>query len=132
MEPPEEPRKIPEIPVERLPYPDESPGEGGGSAERGFRERARDALDPIAAGVLVDVLDALSAGVLTPLGLVLGIPLGWWLGTRAGLPGRHALRLGLGIGVYCVLPFTGVLPLGTLVGVYLRFFREPPAPDEAS
>ncbi len=116
--------KIPEIEVERLPPKGESTDRDAGSPGRTYGERARDALDPVAAGVLVDVLDFLTRGALTPLGLLLGVPLGYWLGRRSGLTPRRALLLGLGIGTYCVLPFTAVLPAGTLVGMYLRFWRD--------
>lgn len=116
--------KIPEIEVERLPPRGESAGWDAGSPGRTYGERARDALDPVAAGLLVDVLDFLTRGALTPLGLLLGVPLGYWLGRRSGLAPRRALLLGLGIGTYCVLPFTAVLPAGTLVGMYLRFWRD--------
>lgn len=116
--------KIPEIEVERLPFPGESAARDGGSPGRSFGTRARAALDPVAAGLLVDLLDLLTLGPLTLLGWVVGVPYGYWLGRRSSLPPRRALLLGLGIAVYCTLPFTAVIPAGTLVGMYLRFQRD--------
>lgn len=116
-------KSVQELEVERLPPRGESAPGAGGSADPSFAERVRAAFDPVAAGLLVDLLDALTRGVLAPLGLILGVPLGYFLGRRAGLTPRRSLLLGLLIGVYCVMPLTGALPLGTLTGIYLRFFR---------
>lgn len=115
---------IEELEVERLPPREESGPAAAGSREPTFAGRVRAAFDPVAAGLLVDVLDALTRGALAPLGLLLGVPLGYFLGRRAGLTPRRALLLGLGIGVYCVIPITTVIPLGTLTGIYLRFWRD--------
>ena len=117
-------RPVEELEVERLPPKGESGPQGGGSGEPTLGQRVRAAFDPVAAGLLVDILDALTRGVLAPLGLLLGLPLGYFLGIKAGLPRRRALFLGLAIGIYCVMPITTVIPLGLLTGLYLRFWRE--------
>lgn len=114
---------VPEVEVERLPPREERARGPAGSVERGFGERAKEALDPVAAGLVVDLLDAVTRGPLTPLGL-LGLPLGYWVGRQAGLAPRRAALLGLGIAVYCALPITAWMPLGTLTGIYLRFWRD--------
>jgi hypothetical protein len=117
-------KSVPELEVERLPLPEESGAGDAGSGEPTFAERVRRAFDPVAAGLLVDVLDALTRGAAAPFGLLLGLPLGYWLGRRAGLTPRLSLALGLAIGIYCLVPITTVLPLGTLTGLYLRFWRD--------
>lgn len=118
-----------ELEVERLPPREESGPRDRRSEKsdfpgRTFAGRLRQAFDPVAAGLLIDALDAMTRGPLAPLGLLIGLPLGYWLGRRAGLGGKQAVALGLGIGIYCAVPFTSVLPLGTLTGVYLRFWRD--------
>ena len=120
----DEKRPVEELEVERLPPRGESGPRDPGSEEPTLGQRVRAAFDPLAAGILVDVLDALTRGVLAPLGLLLGLPLGYWLGIKAGLPRRRALFLGLAIGIYCVMPITTVIPLGILTGFYLRFWRD--------
>jgi len=117
--------RIQEVEVERLPPRGESAPHGKGSEEPSFASRARAAFDPVAAGLVVDLLDALTRGpVLAPFGFLLGVPLGYWLGRRAGLSSRRSLMLGLGVGAYCLLPMTGFIPAGTLVGLYLRFWAD--------
>jgi hypothetical protein len=117
-------RPAEELEVERLPLRDESGPGASGSGEPTLGQRVRAAFDPVAAGILVDILDALTRGALAPLGLLLGVPLGYFLGIKAGLQRRRALFLGLAIGIYCVMPITTVIPLGLLTGLYLRFWRD--------
>lgn len=117
-------KSVQELEVERLPPREESAPGAAGSEDPTFASRVRAAFDPVAAGLLVDLLDAVTRGVLAPLGLALGVPLGYFLGRRAGLSKRRSLLLGLGIGIYCVIPVTTVIPLGTLTGIYLRFWRD--------
>ena len=117
-------KSVQELEVERLPPREESGPGAAGSRETTFAARVRAAFDPVAAGLLVDVLDALTRGALAPLGLLLGVPLGYFLGRRAGLTPRRSLLLGLGLGIYCVIPITTVIPLGTLTWIYLRFWRD--------
>jgi uncharacterized protein YneF (UPF0154 family) len=72
----------------------------------------------VLAGILVDVLDA--ATMTPPVGLVLGLTVGYYLARQLGLVGSGAQRLALVIGVYCAVPGTLALPLGTLVGAFVR------------
>jgi hypothetical protein len=114
-----------EVEVERLPLPDEqgAPGEASGSSQaaaggRGTARRAHAALGPILAGLATDALDG---ATLSPvLGLGLGLPVGYYLARQLGLEGASAWRMAALVGLYCALPGTNALPIGTLFGGYVR------------
>lgn len=102
-------------------------------------------LGPIAAGLLLDLADFATLG-----------PVGLWAGLVVGGTAGYLLALGLGVrperrwgyalaaGVYCSLPFTGYLPVATLLGAMIRLGEKdlpgtealnppaPPAPPETS
>jgi hypothetical protein len=70
----------------------------------------------IAAGLVIDLLDLSLAGPLGIAGAVVAGVLVWWLARARGVSGP---LLGFTIAVtaiYCVLPLTELVPLGTLVG----------------
>ena len=77
-------------------------------------------LPPVLAGMLLDLLDFFTAG---PVGPVLGPLLGgggaYLLGTLYKLPRKKKLLFAIAAGVYCAVPFTAPVPLGTLVGAWL-------------
>lgn len=105
-----------EVEVERLP-------EREGRAEAPGRA-PRAALDPIVAGIVIDVLDAVTRGPRGALlGLALGVPVGYWLGRRQGFDRKSSLGLGGLCGVYCALPGTAPVPLGAVLGMYRRFVQ---------
>ena len=91
--------------------------------------RLNRAFGPIVAGVILDLLDLATFG---PLGYVLGLPLGglmgYWLGRCLGLGRKASVLCAFAAGVYGTFPFTGILPLATLVGAYARF-RESGTPQ---
>jgi hypothetical protein len=84
--------------------------------------RLNRAFGPIVAGMFIDLLDLATFG---PIGYVLGLPVGglagYWMGRCLGLSRTASLTCALAAGIYCTIPFTGILPLGTLVGAYVRF-----------
>ncbi len=92
--------------------------------------RLNHAMGPVMAGMLIDGLDLITFG---PVGLVLGLPLGaaagYWLGQSMGLDKPGRLICALAAGIYCTIPFTELLPLGTIVGALCRF-QEPIEADE--
>lgn len=79
---------------------------------------------PLLTGLLLDLLDALTAG---PIGLATGLLVGggavYFITTLHGLPVKQRLLLALAAGIYCTIPGTAPFPLGTLVGAYLNFRR---------
>ena len=84
--------------------------------------RLHRAFGPILAGVIIDAVDLATFG---PIGLVLGLPIGglagYWMGTCLGLDRKACVLCALAAGIYCMIPFTEVVPLATLVGAYARF-----------
>lgn len=112
--------EVVEVEVERLPRPGEERAEPSDSAGRPARV-VREAFGPVVTGVLIDLLDA---ATLTPLlGLGVGVPLGWLIARQAGLRGKGAVQLALVVGLYCAVPGTMGLPLGTVVGVWVKVRR---------
>lgn len=88
--------------------------------------RLNHAIGPVAAGMVIDVVDLITFG---PVGLVLGIPLGagagYWLGRSMRLESHMCWICAVAAGIYCTIPGTELLPLGTLVGALVRFQEEP-------
>jgi len=84
--------------------------------------RANRAFGPVVAGIIIDAVDFLTPG---PIGFVLGPPLGagagYWLGRSLGLSRRGSLVAALAGAIYCTVPGTEFLPLGTIVGACVRF-----------
>jgi hypothetical protein len=85
-------------------------------------------VNPVFAGALLDVIDFLTFG---PVGLSVGWLVGgvaaWILSSLAGVPPWQRALWALAAAVYCSLPVTGVLPLGTILGLFLRL-RSPRRP----
>lgn len=84
--------------------------------------RLNHAFGPVMAGMIIDAVDLITLG---PVGLVVGLPVGacagYWLGQSLGLDRKASAVCALAAGVYCTIPFTEILPLGTLVGALVRF-----------
>lgn len=94
-------------------------------------QRAQRVMGPIMAGVIIDIMDAVTFG---PVGLAVGIPIGgiagYWLGKCLGLGPRGCWICAAAAGIYCSIPFTEFVPLGSLVGAYARFMELTPAPPQ--
>ncbi len=113
-----------EVEVERLPAEgagaDPEPQPAGGARRMGR------VLSPVLAGFLIDGLDAITRGPLASLGLLGGLVLGYFLGRSSGLSMKQSRILGLAVGIYCLLPMTGFLPIGILTGIFIQYFRTDP------
>lgn len=85
-------------------------------------KRLNHAMGPVMAGMIIDAVDLITFG---PIGLIVGLPLGavagYWLGQSMGLTQKGCLTCAAAAGVYCAIPFTELLPLGTLVGALARY-----------
>ena len=86
------------------------------------------AFGPVGAGLIIDAVDFVTFG---PVGLALGFPLGaaagYWLARSLRLETNTSLICALIAGVYCTMPGTELLPLGTLVGALVRLEDVPQA-----
>lgn len=101
-----------EVEVERL--------DGSGESQKEDL-RLGQAIGPVISGLIIDVLDlATLGGVWAVLGLLLGVPAGWYFARNLGLDRKRSLYVGLACGVYCAIPFTSPIPLATLIGVWVR------------
>lgn len=85
-------------------------------------QRARHAVSPVVAGLLLDLVDLATFG---PVGLYGGFlvaaGLGWWLGGQYGLTRRGRFLAALGAAIYSATPATEWMPLGTLAGALLNW-----------
>ncbi len=94
----------------------------GPPVDRTVARRMNRAFGPIAAGMVIDLVDLATFG---PIGLVLGLPLGglagYWMGRALGLDIRTALWCAVAAAVYCTIPGTEMIPLATLLGAFVRF-----------
>lgn len=91
------------------------------------------AFGPVGAGLIIDAVDFVTFG---PVGLALGFPVGaaagYWLARSLRLETNPSLLCALIAGVYCTIPGTELLPLGTLVGALVRLEDVPEIPSTAS
>ena len=109
-----------------------SPGAPGraAAASEPLVVRLHRALGPLAGAMLLDLVDLATFG---PIGLfggfLLGGAVGWWISSIYGFgPGGRALFALLAT-VYVGVPFTGLLPLATVVAAVARFRPQlPPLP----
>ena len=88
----------------------------------GTIHRLNHAMGPVVAGMIIDAVDFVTFG---PIGLVVGIPIGaiagYWLGQSMALGKNACLFCAVAAGIYCTIPFTELLPLGTMVGALVRY-----------
>jgi hypothetical protein len=93
--------------------------------------RANRAFGPVVAGIIIDGVDFVTFG---PIGLICGLPIGglagYWLGRCLGFDRELSIYCGLAAGIYCTIPGTEFLPLGTMIGAYARYeeLKSPPNP----
>jgi hypothetical protein len=85
-------------------------------------QRAHYALSPVLAGILLDLFDAATFG---PIGLIIGLPfgtlIGYWMAKCLRLSPQSRFWVAMAAGIYCTIPMTELLPLGTLAGAWARF-----------
>ena len=87
------------------------------------------------AGLLLDMADLATWGPLgLKIGLFVGALAGWMLAPSLGVPPQRRWLCALVAGVYCMLPFTAFLPLGTVLGALVRLHErsKPPAGIDTS
>jgi hypothetical protein len=91
------------------------------------------AFGPVGAGLIIDALDFVTFG---PFGLALGFPVGaaagYWLARSLRLETNPSLLCALIAGIYCTIPGTELLPVGTLVGALVRLEDVPETPPASN
>lgn len=87
----------------------------------------------VLAGVLIDLLDLTLSGPLGPVGAVAAAAVVWWIAGQHGVSRGVRVALAVGTALYCALPLTELVPLGTVVGAVLSLLpsgrRERPRED---
>ncbi len=81
--------------------------------------RLNHALGPIGAGMIIDAVDLITYGPV--LGIPVGSAAGYWLGRSMRLEPHMCWICAAVAGIYCTVPGTELMPLGTLVGALMRF-----------
>lgn len=101
-----------EVDVER-PEPEEERAHSRPSGSGIFLGAA----GPILAGLVVDLADLVTFHGMGRWGYPIGAGVGWWVAGQLGLRGSRRAWLTVLGALYCGLPWTSHLPLGTLVGL---------------
>lgn len=90
-------------------------------------ERLHRALGPLAGAIILDITDFVTFG---PIGLVLGVaigfPVGYWIASLYGFSRAGRWLIATLSGIYCTIPFTELIPLATMVAAVARY-RSPPS-----
>lgn len=93
-----------------------------GAAAPAPRSPAERAFGPVLAGLLIDLIDLATFG---PIGIALGFALGggiaWYITGLYRLPARQRVAWTVAAGTYCTIPITEFIPVGTLVGAFVRY-----------
>ena len=111
-----------QLPMQSVELTREVPPNPDSAVPKRTLARLNYALGPIGAGMMIDAVDLITFG---PVGLFLGIPIGaaagFWLGRSMRLESHMCWICAVVAGIYCTIPGTELLPLGTLVGALVRF-----------
>ncbi len=99
-----------------------TPSSESKASTSGAFSRLNRALGPVMAGLIIDGIDLITLG---PIGVVVGLPVGamagYWLGRSMRLEKKTSVLCAVVAAIYCTIPGTEILPLGTLVGALVRF-----------
>ena len=74
------------------------------------------------------ILDGLDFVLIEPFdiyfGLIIGIPVGYWMCSKYRMPFLKKLVGAFFAGMYCMFPFTELIPAATIVCCYARFWED--------
>jgi len=91
-----------------------------------FSERIYNALGPLAGGIILDCMDLVTSGPFCLLlGPILGALAGWWITSIYQFPKKDRILWSAIAAIYCTIPFTGILPVATIISAISRFKGEP-------
>ncbi|MDM8516107.1 hypothetical protein QUF76_07905 [Desulfobacterales bacterium HSG16] len=95
-------------------------------ADENFFSRLRHALGPLVPGFFIDLVDLITFGPTGLfLGLFLGAGAGYMIVSKTDLTFKQKMAGAAIAGTYCTMPFTGFLPVGTLIAAWARFHEKP-------
>jgi hypothetical protein len=104
-----------------------------GSDARAQTASRLETLGPVAAGMLLDLVDFATYGPIGLwAGLLVGGAAGYLLAASMGVAAERRWGYALAAGVYCMLPFTAFLPVATLLGALIRLREKSPPAREAA
>ena len=93
---------------------------------RSFLQRIYYALGPLAAGIMIDVLDLATFGTIgLMVGAVVGGYAGWVIGEFEGLNRDNRLALACCAALYMMIPMTEPIPIATAFTLLARFLKGP-------
>lgn len=78
-------------------------------------------VNPILAGFVLDVANMMLAG---PSGFIAGAAIGVWACLYNRVPVAMTVLIAFACGAYCFTPLRGPIPLATLIGIILVFWRK--------
>jgi len=100
---------------------------------RRLLERIYYALGPLAAGIMLDVLDLATFGMVGIfIGALVGAYAGWVIGEFEGLNKDGRTTLACCAAIYMMIPMTEPLPIATAFSLIARFMRGPRPPRDES
>ena len=93
---------------------------------RSFLRRVHHALGPLAAGIMIDVLDLATFGLVGVMtGALVGGYAGWVIGEFEGLERDNRLALACCAAIYMMIPMTEPIPIATAFTILARFLNGP-------
>lgn len=75
--------------------------------------------------IILDLVDLASFGPLGIGGFFIGLLVGWWMLSVYKLSTNTRIWLSLLAGVYCLVPFTELIPVATLITAFARLKEKP-------
>lgn len=94
---------------------------GSSSGARVAEATAPGGINPIIAGLVIDIINMFTYGFL---GFIAGAAVGYWAANSNRAPTVVSLLIGVATGWYCGLPLPWSIPLATLVGVIIVLWRK--------
>jgi len=83
--------------------------------------RLQRSFGPLIGAIILDLVDLASFGPLGIGGFLVGILVGWWMLSVYEISQRTRMWLSSLAGVYCLIPFTELIPVATLITALARF-----------
>ena len=93
--------------------------------------RLHRAFGPLAGALILDCVDLATFGPLGLGGLFIGAGIGWWISSIYNFSGTARILWAVLAGIYCLMPFTEMIPIATIISAVARFeVKEYPGREE--